>query len=59
MNNTISGNVVGSGPLSCGGGIGCGMNSSPVVRSNIITENTADYGGGIICFELSSHALWH
>jgi len=32
----------------CGGGIYC-RSSSPKIKSNVITDNTAEYGGGIYC----------
>jgi hypothetical protein len=38
---------------SVGGGIYC-TNSSPTIINNIITGNTAEYGGGIQCSEYSS-----
>ncbi len=38
---------------SVGGGIYC-TNSSPTITNNIITGNTAEYGGGIQCWEYSS-----
>jgi len=42
-----------SGTWSVGGGIYC-TNSSPTITNNIITGNTAMYGGGIQCWEYSS-----
>jgi len=39
--------------FSVGGGIYC-TNSSPTITNNIITGNTAEYGGGIQCCEYSS-----
>jgi hypothetical protein len=42
-----------SGTWSVGGGIYC-TNSSPMISNNIITGNTAMYGGGIQCWEHSS-----
>jgi hypothetical protein len=42
-----------SSTFSVGGGIYC-TNSSPTITNNIITGNTATYGGGIQCWEYSS-----
>jgi parallel beta-helix repeat protein len=42
-----------SGTWSVGGGIYC-TNSSPTITNNIIAGNTAEYGGGIQCWEYSS-----
>jgi hypothetical protein len=42
-----------SSTFSVGGGIYC-TNSSPTITNNIIAGNTAEYGGGIQCWEYSS-----
>jgi hypothetical protein len=54
-NNTITGNSGGAGPFY-GGGIAVFNNSSSqiTIRSNIISNNQADYGGGIYCEDFPS-----
>ncbi len=37
----------GSPPDDLGGGVSCANSSSPTIENNIITENSAKYGGGI------------
>ncbi len=52
--NTITGNTADS----CGGGIGCEVNSSPVIVDNIIFGNTAyGDGGGIGCMSKGSPSI--
>jgi hypothetical protein len=45
----IDGFTIRNGYSLYGGGIGCFNGSSPVITNNIITNNTAGAGGGIIC----------
>lgn len=45
---TITGGQGGSYPVS-GGGIQCINGAAPLIANNIITDNQADYGGGIFC----------
>ena len=47
INNIITGNIIES--YGFGGGISCYSGSSPTITNNIITENSAFFGGGIYC----------
>jgi predicted outer membrane repeat protein len=46
--------INGTGFSECGGGVYCGYNTSPVIKNNTITHNSAGGGGGGIYCSLSS-----
>jgi parallel beta-helix repeat protein len=46
------GRAIGSWPINSGGGILC-SSSSPIIRGNVITGNSATMGGGIACVSAS------
>jgi len=54
-NNLISQNISLGYPPGMGGGIGCFDHSNPLIRGNVIVNNSADYGygGGIFCYDSS------
>jgi hypothetical protein len=49
----LKGFTVRGGHTDRGGGIYCGPGTRPIIRDSIITENTANAGGGIGCVDAS------
>jgi hypothetical protein len=50
--------VSGSGSWSAGGAIYCAHGASPTIEGNVIEDNSAQYGGGIMVWNGSQPPVW-